>query len=80
MTMAIFWDINQVYSMHIMGYMAISTRHVACDWVTFKDFTLSGSMPHENNDGSLNMHVKTWFAYQDIHNDSGNILRNKSGL
>ena len=37
--------------------MAISMRHVAGNWVPFKDFALSGSMPHGNNYGSLNMHV-----------------------
>ena len=43
--------------MHIKGYMAISMRHVAGDWVIFKYFALSGSRPHGNNYGSLNMHV-----------------------
>ena len=50
-------DINQVCSMHIKRYMAISMRHVSGNWVTFKDFALSGSMPHENNYGSLNIHA-----------------------
>lgn len=36
--------------------MALSMRHVAGDWVPFKTFYLSGSIPHENNNGSLNMH------------------------
>ena len=48
---------DQGFSMHIKGYMVISMRHVAGDWVTFNDFALSGSMPHGNNYGSLNMHV-----------------------
>ena len=42
--------------MHIMGYMTISMRHAAGDWVTLKDFAFSGSMPHGNNYGSHNMH------------------------
>ena len=37
--------------------MAISMRYVAVDWVPFKDFPSSGSMPHGNNYGSLNMHA-----------------------
>ena len=37
--------------------MAISMRHVAGDWVPFKYFAMSGSMPHGNNYGSLNMHA-----------------------
>ena len=146
--MAIFWYINQVSSMHIMGCMTISMRHVAGNWVTFNDFALSGNMSHWNNYGSLNMHARNmvcisiysqwqwqyveieirsvawplrdiwpfpwgmllaigshskilpcqaaclmettmaplicmleiWFAYQQIHNDSGNILRYKPGL
>ena len=32
-------------------------RYVAGDWVPFKDFPLSGSMPHENNYGSHNMNA-----------------------
>ena len=44
--------------MHIMGYMTISMRHAAGDWVTFKDFALSGSMPRGNNYDSLNMHAR----------------------
>ena len=47
-----------VYTMHIMGYMIISMRHVAGNWVTFNDFALSGSMPHGNHYGSLNMHAR----------------------
>ena len=41
-----------------MGYMTIFMRHAAGDWVTLKDFALSGSMPHRNNYGSLNMHTR----------------------
>ena len=44
--------------MNIIGYMTISMRHVTGDWVIFNDFALSGSMPHENNYGSLNMHAR----------------------
>ena len=33
-------------------------RHMAGDWVTFNEFALSDSMPHENKYGSLNMHVR----------------------
>ena len=53
-----FWDIKQVCSMHIMGFMTISMRHVTGDWVTFNDFASPGNMPHGNNYGSLNMHVR----------------------
>ena len=42
----------------IMGYMTISMRHVAGDWVTFNNFAMSGSMPHGNNYRSLNMHAR----------------------
>ena len=44
--------------MHIMEYMTISMRHAVGDWVTFKDFALSGRRPHENNYVSLNMHAR----------------------
>ena len=44
--------------MHIMGFMTISMRHVTGDWVTFNDFASPGNMPHGNNYGSLNMHVR----------------------
>ena len=44
--------------MYIMGYMTISMRHVARDWVTYNDFALSSSMPPGNNYGSLNMHAR----------------------
>ena len=54
MTVAIFWEINQVCSMHIVGCITISIEHVASDWVTFNDFALSGSMTYKNNYGSLN--------------------------
>lgn len=37
--------------------MAISIRNVADNWVPFKDFPSSGSIPHGNNYGSLNMHA-----------------------
>ena len=37
--------------------MDISIRHVAGNGVPFKDFPSSGSMPHGNNYGSLNMHA-----------------------
>ena len=43
--------------MHIKGYIAISMRYVACNLVPFTDFASSGSMPHGNNYGSLNMHA-----------------------
>ena len=43
--------------MHIMGYMAISMRYVAGDWGPLIDFALSGSMPHESNYYSHNMHA-----------------------
>ena len=44
--------------MHIMGFKTISMRHAAGNWVTFKDFALSGSMPHGNNYVSLKMHTR----------------------
>ena len=45
--------------MHIMGYKTISMRHAAGNWVTFKDFALSGSMPHimETTMDPLKMHT-----------------------
>ena len=55
MTVASFWDINQACSMNIKGYMVIFMRHIADNLVPFKDFASSGSMPHGNNHGSLNM-------------------------
>ena len=39
--------------LHIRGAIVESMRHAADNWVTFKDFALSGSMPHGNNYGSL---------------------------
>ena len=54
---AIFWDVTQGCSMHIKGYMVISMRHVDINWVTFNNVALSGSMPHGNNYGSLNMYA-----------------------
>ena len=44
--------------MHIMGCKTISMGHVASNWVIFNDFALSGSMPHGNNYGSLNIHAR----------------------
>ena len=66
--------------MHIMGYMTISMRHVVGNWVTFNDFASPGNMPHGNNYGSLICMLEIWFAYQQIHNDCGIILRYKPGL
>ena len=37
--------------------MAISMRNVAGNRVPFKDLAFSGSMPHKNNYGCLNMHA-----------------------
>jgi len=37
--------------------MVISMRYVAGNWVPFKYFSSSGSMPHGNNYGSLNTHA-----------------------
>ena len=37
--------------------MAIIIMHVTCNWVIFRDFASSDSMPHGNNTSSLNMHA-----------------------
>ena len=48
---------NQICSINIKGYMAISMRYVASKWVPFTYLSLSGRMHHGNNYGSLNMHA-----------------------
>ena len=58
MTVAMFCYINQVCSMHTMGCMTISIRHVAGNWVTFNGFALPENLPHGNNYGFLNMHAR----------------------
>ena len=44
--------------MHIKGYMALSIRNVAGDWVTSNDFASPGNMPHGNNYDYLNMQAR----------------------
>ena len=44
--------------MHIDGLVAVFMVYVAGNWVTFNDFALSGSMPHGNTYGSLNMYAR----------------------
>ena len=63
MTVAVFWDRNQVCSMHIKGYIVISMRHVTGNLVPFKDFASSGSMPHGNNYGLLKMHARDFVLH-----------------
>ena len=58
MTVTICWDINKVFSMHIMGCMTISMKHVVGNWVTFNNFALPRNMPHGNIYGPLNMHAR----------------------
>lgn len=43
--------------MHIDGLVAVFVVHVACDFVPFIDFALSGSMHHGNNYDPLNMYA-----------------------
>ena len=64
--------------MHIIGYMTISMRHVASDWVIFKDFQPLCLM--ETAMAPLISKLESLFAYQLIHNDSGNLLSYKPGL
>ena len=64
--------------MHIMGCMTISMRHVTSDWVIFNDFQQLCLM--ETTMAPLICMLETLFAYQEIHKESGNILRYKSGL
>ena len=69
---------NQVCSMHIMGCMTISMRHVTSDWVTFNDFQRFCLM--ETAMAPLLCMLETLFAYQEFHNDNGNSLRYKPGV
>ena len=46
-----------VYSMYIVGLVAVSMVHVYGILVPFIDFAPSGSMHHGNNYGPLNMHA-----------------------
>ena len=63
--------------MHVIGCMTISMRQVISDWDTFNDFQPLCLM--ETAMAPLIFMLETLFAYQEIHNDSGNILRYKPG-
>jgi len=45
--------------MHILGWMTISMKHVASNWVTFNDFASPDNMPHGNSYGSLSPFMPT---------------------
>ena len=66
--------------MYINGAIVVSTKHAARQGKILECDPVAGSMPHGYGLISHNMHGIDMVLYQYIHNDSGDILRYKTGL